>query len=330
MKKILIVLMAFIFLSGCAALKPKPVPPPPPAETTLEDLQRLAAGAGTNKARAFTALTGGVTGALDKIAVADLTDGDLSFVVTGNTLYVYQFNDAATNAESSPQYIRPDDFTVDGVHYLVAGYFAGLNTLPSTTPGWSFYDLDATAGDVNGKIYLDCSDVGDGTEDCDIYFQVQIAGAAAATVLKIDADGNIEFSLPVDLGANNLVTTGTISGGVVTTQISSLPHTVTAAQIKGHWLRVTAAGDVDLPSSAAVGDIICVEQGGVSYVVSVAVGNASHDILLDGVLLGVNNEIDSPGGAGDAGAYICLHYTETNLWRVRGKQGTWVDGGTVD
>ena len=112
--------------------------------------------------------------------------------------------------------------------------------------------------------------------------------------------------------------------------ISSMPHTVTTQQSYGGWLVVTAAGDVDLPDceTATIGMNVCVEQGDASEVVSVAFGaDSSDEYLLSGTAYGgaTERELDSPGGAGDRGAYVCLICTEDDLWRVKGREGTWVD-----
>ncbi len=69
-------------------------------------------------ARYATSLTGGGAGALDAKAVGTLSDGDFCFVATGSILYVYKFVAAATDAESSPSKIRPDDYSSSGVWYL--------------------------------------------------------------------------------------------------------------------------------------------------------------------------------------------------------------------
>lgn len=134
----------------------------------------------------------------------------------------------------------------------------------------------------------------------------------------------------VDFTTLNLVTTGTLAGKVPVTAVSSLPHTVTAEQASGGFLIVTAAGDVDLPDvcDSATGAAVVVYVRDVSETVSVAVGDTADDIFYKPVgLLGVNNEIDSPGAAGD---WISLVCAEANVWHVVGYSGTWTDGGTVD
>lgn len=152
------------------------------------------------KFRGFTALTGGGTGALDKIPVAELTDGDIGFVATTDYFYVYKFDSDATDAESTPeagyQYIRPDDYATAGVWMQIGLYGVAMQSGPSTSPGISFYDSDATDGDINAKFYVNCTDAGSGSEDCDFYIQVQIAGTLT-TIIQIDADGNVTYTHPV-------------------------------------------------------------------------------------------------------------------------------------
>ena len=69
---------------------------------------------------------------------------------------------------------------------------ATVTSSPSATPTMAFKDSDATAGDVNANIVANCTDTGDGTEDCDITISQQIAGTLTAA-LTFDADGNITF-----------------------------------------------------------------------------------------------------------------------------------------
>jgi len=78
-----------------------------------------------------TALTGGGTGALDALDITasgapnsdDLADGDSAIVtvISGTTVTVYEyiFDADGTDAESSPDVIRPDDYSSGGVWRLV-------------------------------------------------------------------------------------------------------------------------------------------------------------------------------------------------------------------
>lgn len=62
----------------------------------------------STKAKWANALTGGGTGALDKIDGANLTDLDMAFVATATMLYPYILDADDGGAESSPDKIQPD------------------------------------------------------------------------------------------------------------------------------------------------------------------------------------------------------------------------------
>lgn len=63
-------------------------------------------------------LTGGATGDLDDYLVANLTEGDSAFVfiISGTSTYVYWYlyDASGTDAEDSPNVIRPDDYSTQG------------------------------------------------------------------------------------------------------------------------------------------------------------------------------------------------------------------------
>lgn len=78
-----------------------------------------------------TSLTGGGTGAVDALDITatsspnanNLADGDAALVVTtAGYIYFYLFDADATNAESSPTYIRPDDYSSAGVWVIATDY----------------------------------------------------------------------------------------------------------------------------------------------------------------------------------------------------------------
>lgn len=60
------------------------------------------------KIDAFVALTGGGTGALDKISVADRQTNDMAQGVVNGVFYVYRYNSASSAAEDPPDIIAPD------------------------------------------------------------------------------------------------------------------------------------------------------------------------------------------------------------------------------
>lgn len=241
----------------------------------------------------FTLLSAGNIADGDDFLLRDVSDTTLAATGTQKRFSWASFK---TDLGSAGFYENADDLVIGS-----GGDPADAGTIRLKNADSIAWEADPTGTDIVG-ISVDSSEV------------IQIASSGASGVTITPA----------------LTCSSTISGGIVVTQVSSMPYAVTSAQVKGGWLVVTAVGDVDLPASPSIGDVIYIEQGDASEVISVAVGNASHDILLSGVLLGVDNEIDSPGGAGDRGSYIQLIYTETNLWRVKAREGVWVDGGPVD
>jgi hypothetical protein len=192
MKKLLLTLIVISFFCGCSGLQVQrpDYPPIPPSK-----LEELVSKSGANVVRAFTCLTGGTTGCLDKIEYGSITAGDIAMVVTGNIIYFFQYNAADPGSESSPTYICPDNASdcSQGAWNLVTARVAGLNTGRTAAPEFSFYDSDCTDSDVNGKIYLNCAtDTSSGSEDCDLYFQVQQAGTLT-TKIQIAAGGKVIF-----------------------------------------------------------------------------------------------------------------------------------------
>ena len=240
----------------------------------------------------YTLLSSGNVADGDDFLIRDISDTPPA----AGLIKRYSWASMKTDLGSAGFYENADDLVIGS-----GGDPADAGTIRLKNADSIAWEADPTGTDIVG-LSVDSSEV------------VQIASSGASGVTITPA----------------LTCSSTISGGIIVTQVSSMPHTVTSTQVKGGWLVVTAVGDVDLPASPEIGDHIHIEQGDASEVVSIAVGNASHDILHAGVLLGVNNEIDSPGGAGDRGACIHMIYTETNLWRAKPIEGVFVDGGTVD
>lgn len=143
-----------------------------------------------NKVRAFTCLTGGTTGCLDKVSVSALTDGDISIVVVSNVFYFYEFNDGATDAEETPDFIRPDDYSTDGVWYLV-----GARTGANATPGITAYDSgapDSTDKEV-GQLYWDYIDGGSTSENADFYLKSKQDGSEHTFLQFDESDDAVEI-----------------------------------------------------------------------------------------------------------------------------------------
>ena len=216
MKK-LFILFLFFTLTGCAAM---PVSRDSEA-LDMEKILRLIEETSANKIRAFIGKTGGTAGKLDSISVASLSNNDLAIVfdVSGSVMYYYKFVSAATDSESDPQYIRPDDYSSSGVWYLMSG----ISLASSAIPQWNFRDSGCTDNDDNVRIYADCTDTGSGTEDCDITIAVQVDGTLT-DVISIDADGNINFGgyAITNLSLSTPTITGVVDmGGATSVEIAN-------------------------------------------------------------------------------------------------------------
>lgn len=152
-----------------------------------------------------TAINGGGTGALDKIDGAGLANGDVAFVALendgtyGNALLVYVLDADSAAAESSPSVISPDTNPGNKRWELTGGVYTSSNVGRSATPQINFGDSDCTDPDDNVRFYMNCTDTGSGTEDCDITIATQIAGTLT-NVMIVNADGTITFpNLNIDL-----------------------------------------------------------------------------------------------------------------------------------
>jgi hypothetical protein len=60
-------------------------------------------------------MTGGASRNLDAIPTASLADGHRAMTIDSGKFYFHEFDSASTAAESSPTYIRPDDYSSAGV-----------------------------------------------------------------------------------------------------------------------------------------------------------------------------------------------------------------------
>lgn len=150
-----------------------------------------------NKLYWATALTGGGTGALDKIDGAGLGDLDAAVVVTASLTYVYTLDSDSAAAESSPTVISPDSNAGDKRWILVGARLAnitvanaGLHILDTNSshdliisPGSDLSadrTLTITTGDANRTLTLNENfTIGDGTD-------ITITGVTAARTLTLN------------------------------------------------------------------------------------------------------------------------------------------------
>jgi len=86
---------------------------------------------------------------LSAIPIALISNEDSCFVDTENKIYFYKFNSSATDATSSPERIRPNDYSTAGVWYLAQNPYPGLGQgfggilIPGTVAG---LDVDGLGG----------------------------------------------------------------------------------------------------------------------------------------------------------------------------------------
>jgi len=125
----------------------------------------------------------------------------------------------------------------------------GITLVRVTTPGMVLKDSDGAVADDNGHFYGNLTDVGDGTEDFDIYIRQQVAGTMT-TFLFADADGNLELGTAAQdtkiignlvPGTTKFFSTTTT---LTTAQVNALratPITVVAAQGANTWIELVTA-----------------------------------------------------------------------------------------
>jgi hypothetical protein len=186
-----------------------------------------------------TILTGGAADSLDNISGADRGDTnplqakDGAFVMESGALYVYLFDAVATDAESSPDIIKPDD--IDGAD-----------------PGrWILYSINPTAaqiatiitGATNETTPLDADDFG--------FYKATVAALRKVTWANIKATLKAYF--------DGIYLTAIADESITN---AKLAHVATSV-IKG---RVAAgSGDVEDLSAANVRTIINVADGANAY-----------------------------------------------------------------
>ena len=131
-----------------------------------------------------------------------------------------------------------------------------------------------------------------------------------------------------DWQASTHVTTGKITGAIgVITDTDGID--LSAAQSYGYAVIMTGAGDVELADvcDTATGANVLVFVRDAAETVSIAVNDAADTIVYPGLSLGADDELDSPGSAGD---FVCVACLAANTWYVIGARGAWSDGGAAD
>jgi hypothetical protein len=92
-------------------------------------------------------LTGGGATALDGIATASIADSDVCHVYAAGKYYYMVFDADATDAESSPNVIRPDDYSTAGVWKIGGSPYGDVQVQPEVVSG-----LPITGGISGGDV----------------------------------------------------------------------------------------------------------------------------------------------------------------------------------
>jgi len=291
----------------------------------------LSAHAG--KIMAFTANSGGATGAMDAWSCDNLATNDLALVyeVASNEMMFYKYNadGGCPGSDTDPYVIEADNCascSAKGQWELLATFtFAGV-----TSPSVGLKDSDQ-ANQVIARFQADASDANDSKA------QLQVEENTALTTY-IELDGTvpqITISKAIVSGSNTYTSTGALKSALPITSISTLPYNIVAADAYGGTFLVTvgsggATDDVMLPDvcDSATGANVLVAIRDASEQISIAPTDTGDEIIYEGAGIDAGHELDSPASA--AGDFIVFECMETGKWYVLGHSGTWTDGGAQD
>jgi hypothetical protein len=159
----------------------------------------------------FSIVNGGATGALDAIDCDDIrgdtsmraiATGDIAFgLTTGGAWYVYGYDATGTDNEEANgplDPILPDNVDADCSGNGQWDMMSSIQVARSSTPQTIYRDAEATDNDDNVYWTIDCTNPNPASENCDATLTVQIGGAPI-DVIHVDADGNIEIALDLNL-----------------------------------------------------------------------------------------------------------------------------------
>jgi hypothetical protein len=284
---------------------------------TVADLQAAARPNSKKGIYFMYGLTGGAAGDLDSLDITgastpnayDLIEGDTAIVTTilGTAVnyYIYVFDASATDAESSPDIIRPDDYASAGV-WRKADISTAIRTL-SAEPA------DEAVGEL---VYFDTGNYDPNSVGTDHYAIVTATGTPGTYVPWLQSDGTW---LSDSLATKAVITSD--SDGINLTDADC-----------GKIIYMTGNGEVGLPDCDAdlVGCFIRVDQDDTGRDIEIVMyGDTSNDffVLEDGTNLDANDEADIPNAANNRANFICK---EANHWFVEEIKGSVTDGGAAD
>jgi hypothetical protein len=187
---------------------------------TVADLQAAARPNSKKGIYFMYSLTGGATGSLDSLDITgastpneyDLIEGDTAIVTTisGSTVnfYIYVFDASGTDAESSPDIIRPDDYASAGVWRSVD---IGSGDVTTHEAAYDHDSYDTHTASTSNPHSVDADDVLDGASPNATLAGGSIDGSATAWTLPPDGPDNLLFSALSDsTSPHNLIESETI------------------------------------------------------------------------------------------------------------------------
>jgi len=250
---------------------------------------------------------------------------------TGYWIYIKRtrVRSPGTVALTTAKILAATEYTWDKTGAVnVLSLTTATSVINDTTPSLDIKDSDATAGDINAQILAAATDTGDGSEDVDVSFKQQIAGALTDFLVS-DADGSMTIGF-----ANQAVAFNTSA----VTGISSLTATTitdgTASLTGGDWTSIGSLTATTLTDGTA-----SLSSGALSAVTTLGMGGnlTNYEDVNDGspeFLLGSSSaeqlEIQSVYTSGAKLLdYVLFKTTEASSTADRGQYKFQVDGTEI-
>ena len=265
-----------------------------------------------NKFYPATALTGGGTGALDKLSVASLSDGDAAIVILendgtyGNAVFIYAFDATSTTAESSPEYIRPDDYDTAGVWELTNGIFTGIS-IPATATGpqLSYYLEDSD----NGSNFVGWGSPASNNND--LILLIPTADPLAGQI--------ITFAVPASVTGSDGVARDSAQGSFAYPGASQTPviddpdnfaSNFTGANLYGGTFIANTDGTAALPDAAVGMNFTYVLEGANANIIDPDGTGTADTITMNGLAAAQDENVVSS----TSGAMCVFQYRAANSW----------------
>ena len=250
-------------------------------------------------------LTGGAAGALDEIAFAELTNGDMALVITDTNSYTYYFDSTSSASELSPNIIKPDDAGAGVGRWIL---------IPAST---IHKELSADPSDpADGSCVTWLSDGTDSGNDGDLMIKTNTDGSIRTQKLDIEptyianvmdygatGDGTGTGDQAAFVAAFAAVAANTDLGGIVYVPAGNYKLTATITNDRSSDATV---GRVDLRGESIWGTKIDYSGTGACFeFFNNATGTGAHSsqLISDFTLTGPSRASSSFGIRMDIGSY---------------------------